>query len=253
MLKITVSASCQTGMVREHNEDAILVSRQIVRDNEINTSVFLGKDDRYVVAVCDGLGGQNAGEIASMDAVEQLSRRVDTLRAGQPIERVHKVMDAWVKDEHSYLLQTGSDDPSMEGMGTTLVGILFYEGHICWMNCGDSRLYRMRNGILRQVSSDHSLIKVTHKSSDAHVILNCLGGGAEEVFLDFFDMTNEVLPGDKFLLCSDGLTDMLSDEKIEKVLQVSPTANALTDASVQSGGLDNVSACLVSIDSIDAE
>ncbi len=253
MLQIKVSASCQTGMVRDHNEDAILVSRQLLRDNEVNTSAFLGKDERYVVAVCDGLGGQNAGEIASMDAVEQLSRRVDTLRSEQSIERIRQVMTDWVKDEHSYLLFTGKDDACMDGMGTTLVGLLFYEGHICWMNCGDSRLYRMRNGILRQISSDHSLIKVTHNSADAHVILNCLGGGAEEVFLDFVDMTSEVLEGDRFLLCSDGLTDMLSDEMIENKLKVTDNANDLVEAAIQEGGLDNVSVCLVTIESLDSE
>lgn len=248
MLKITISASSHTGMVRDHNEDAILISRQLVRDKDLNTSVFLSPEERYVVAVCDGLGGQNAGEVASMDAAEQLARRVDTLRPQQPIERVHQLMDEWAKDEHAYLLLTGSDDVSMDGMGTTLVSMLFYEGHICWMNCGDSRLYRLRKGILRQVSSDHSLIRLTHKEADAHVIINCLGGGAEDVFIDFVDITEEVLQGDIFLLCSDGLTDMLTDDKIEAILKQTPVATALTDAAVQNGGLDNVSVCLVQID-----
>lgn len=250
MHKITVSASSQTGMVRDHNEDAVLVSHQVIRDAEVNTSALLGSNDRYVVAVCDGLGGQNAGEIASMDAAEQLEHRFQTLRPGQSIERIHQVLKEWVKEEHCYLLASGQDDPGMEGMGTTLVALFFYEGRVCWMNCGDSRLYRLRRGILRQLSSDHSLINITHKSTDAHVILNCLGGGVEDVYLDFEDMTSEVLQGDVFLLCSDGLTDMLKDEMIEKILNETPSAHALTEAAIQCGGLDNVSACVITVDSI---
>lgn len=250
MHKITISASSQTGMVRDHNEDAILVSHQVVRDTDLKSSIFLAPTERYVVAVCDGLGGQNAGEIASWDVVEQLARRVDTLRVGLPIERVKQLMKDWAKEEHAYLLNMGKDEPSMEGMGTTMVSMFFYEGHICWMNCGDSRLYRLREGILRQVSADHSLIKVTHKSEDAHVILNCLGGGAQDVYLDFVEVTDEIRVGDIFLLCSDGLTDMLTDDQIEKILKTTPEATALTQAAVASGGLDNVSVCLVTIDDL---
>lgn len=250
MQKISVSASSQTGMVRDHNEDAVLVSHQIVRDNDVKTSAFLTPSDRYVVAVCDGLGGQNAGEVASMDAAEQFAKRVDTLRSELPIEHVHKLMDEWVKDEHAYLVESGRDVESMAGMGTTLVAVLFYEGHICWLNCGDSRLYRFRNGILRQLSTDHSLIQFTHKKEDAHVIVNCLGGGGSQVYLDFTEITDEVLEGDVLLLCSDGLTDMLSDEEIEKVLQKTTEATVLTTEAVQHGGLDNVSACVITLEAL---
>lgn len=249
MQKITISASSLTGLVREHNEDALLVCRQVVRDSELNTSAFLSPEDRYVVAVCDGLGGQNAGEVASMDAAMQLAHRVATLRPGQPFARVQQLLHEWIKEEHAYLMALGEEDPSMSGMGTTLVGLLFYEGHVCWMNCGDSRLYRFREGILRQLSSDHSLYSITHREEDLHVITNCLGGGADEAFLDVTDITGEVHEGDLFLLCSDGLTDMLTDEEIEQVLAATPEANALTQAAVEHGGRDNVSVCLLRIDS----
>lgn len=250
MPKFTVSASSQTGMVREHNEDAVLVSCRLFRDNNVNTGVFLSPDERYVVAVCDGLGGQNAGEVASMDAAEQLSKRVDTMGSGLSVEQVKRMMEEWVKEEHSYLLESGLYDASMEGMGTTMVGMLFYEGRYCWMNCGDSRIYRFRNGILSQVSTDHSLFQLTHKIEDAHVIVNCLGGGARDVYLDFVDFTDEVREGDVLLLCSDGLTDMLPDDRIESLLQSGADATALADAAVQQGGVDNVSVCLVSIQSL---
>ena len=249
MQKITISASSLTGLVREHNEDALLVCRQVVRDSELNTSAFLSPEDRYVVAVCDGLGGQNAGEVASMDAAMQLAHRVATLRPGQPFARVQQLLHEWIKEEHAYLMALGEEDPSMSGMGTTLVGLLFYEDHVCWMNCGDSRLYRFREGILRQLSSDHSLYSFTHREEDLHVITNCLGGGADEAFLDVTDITGEVHEGDLFLLCSDGLTDMLTDEEIEQVLATTPEAKALTQAAVEHGGRDNVSVCLLRIDS----
>ena len=216
MLHLNISASSQTGLVREHNEDAVLVSHEIVRDMNLNTSAFLAPDGKYIVAVCDGMGGCNAGEVASKDAAEQLGRRVESLPAGLTMEGLRHLMDEWIQDEHAYLLYSGTEDPETEGMGTTLVGMLYYEGHVCWLNCGDSRLYRLRRGILRQVSTDHSLIRMTHNSSDAHVIVNCLGAGADDVFLDFVDVTKEVKAGDIFLLCSDGLTDCSRTTKLRR-------------------------------------
>lgn len=250
MIKISVSASSQIGMVRDHNEDAVLISKQLLRDNHVNTSVLLGAQDRYVVAVCDGLGGQNAGEVASMDVAEQLAKRIDSLPANLSIDALHVTLNEWVEEEHEYLLMTGKDDACLEGLGTTLVSMLFYENHICWMNCGDSRLYRLRNGILRQLSSDHSLMSMTHKLSDAHVIVNCLGGGAETAFIDFVDVTNDVREKDVFLLCSDGLSCMVVDDAIEAALVKTLDASDLVNIAVQNGGLDNVSACIVSVDSM---
>lgn len=247
MIKITVSASCQTGVVRKQNEDAILVSKQTLRDAETSTCVYLNADDRYVLAVCDGLGGQNAGEVASMDAVEQLSRKVEMLRPQLSSEQICEIMTSWLKEEHAYLTELGNDDPNLSTMGTTLVSLFFYEGRFYWMSCGDSRLYRMRNGILCQLSTDHSLYNVTHKETDIHVLTNCIGGGASDSFLDINDITEQVLDGDMFLLCSDGLSNMLSDEKIEQVLSITPSASALTDAAILCGGIDNVSACLTTV------
>lgn len=248
MQKITISASSHVGLVREHNEDAILVSHQYLRDAHVNTSAFLSADERYVVAVCDGLGGQNAGEVASMDVVEQLSRRIDTLPSGLTSDSLCQTMKEWVAEEHDYLLAVGRNEAMLDGMGTTMVALLFYEGRIFWMNCGDSRLYRMRNGVLRQISQDHSLFQLTHQPADAHIITNCLGGGASDVFLDICDISNESVEGDVFLLCSDGLTDMLGHDEIESLLAETSDASVMTDRAVQNGGVDNVSVCVLSID-----
>lgn len=250
MARISVSASSQTGLVRDHNEDVILVLHQFVRDNQINTSAYLAPDDRYVVAVCDGLGGQNAGEVASMDAAEQFSKRVDTLKPGMSTSQLLRVLDKWAKDEHAYLIDAGRDDSLMQGMGTTMVCLLFYEGHICWLNCGDSRLYRKRKGVLCQLSTDHSLNQLTHNDEDSHIVFNCLGGGGSEAYFDIADITDEVCEGDVFLLCSDGLTDMLSDDRIEEIMNNSCDAATLANEAVASGGHDNVSVCLLTLDKL---
>jgi protein phosphatase len=113
------------------------------------------------------------------------------------------------------------------------------------MNCGDSRLYRFRNGELTQLTSDHSLSNMLGSSHHSNIITNCIGGGCSTSFMDIVKITDDVKIGDVYLLCSDGLTDMLPDHVITKLLTDGADANKLCDAAVEAGGLDNVSCCVL--------
>lgn len=139
----------------------------------------------------------------------------------------------------------GKSIEKYKDMGTTLVAFVYYNGHYFWMNCGDSRLYRLRNGRLVQLTHDHSLRALTGDNSHPNVITNCVGGGCSHSYIDIMEIPEGVLDGDRYLLCSDGLNDMLTDEKIEKLLLTKCTANGLCNAAILAGGIDNVSTCVI--------
>jgi len=132
-------------------------------------------------------------------------------------------------------------------MGTTFVGMFSYEERIYMVNIGDSRLYRYRGGILKQLSSDHSMRELTgDMTTPSNVIYNSLGAGTS-AFADFTELTGQLLDEDLFLICSDGLSDMLTDDQIEEVLHQEPTAINLIEAAKAAGGRDNVSVVLLRV------
>jgi len=135
----------------------------------------------------------------------------------------------------------------MSDMGTTLVGVIFYNKKYYWINCGDSRLYRLRNGQLKQLSIDHSLSNAYGEKKHSNIITNCIGAGCKSSYLDMYDFTDDFLSGDTYLLCSDGLNDMVSDEKICSLLADGASANQLCEAAISAGGYDNVSVCVFNV------
>jgi protein phosphatase len=141
----------------------------------------------------------------------------------------------------------GRADEQYEGMGTTLVALAYYDGDFYTLNCGDSRLYRFRNGQLTQLTTDHSLNEMLGQEKHTNIITNCIGGGCNSSYIDVVQITFDVSVGDKYLVCSDGLTDMVHDEKIASLMANGADANALCDAAIAAGGLDNVSCCVIEV------
>jgi protein phosphatase len=156
-------------------------------------------------------------------------------------------MDNWLKSMCLAVEAKGKEDPIYRGMGTTLVAMLYYSGQYYWINCGDSRLYRLHQGELLQLTTDHSLSNVLGLKTHSSMIVNCIGGGTTDSFIDMTNITAEVEAGDTFMLCSDGLTDMLSDKAISELLEGKADANNLCSAAIEAGGIDNVSCCVISI------
>ena len=154
---------------------------------------------------------------------------------------------AFVNETHALITNKGVELPQYEGMGTTFVGMFSYEERIYMVNIGDSRLYRYRGGILKQLSSDHSMRELTgDMTTPSNVIYNSLGAGTS-AFADFTELTGQLLDEDLFLICSDGLSDMLTDDQIEEVLHQEPTAINLIEAAKAAGGRDNVSVVLLRV------
>jgi len=245
MITIYMTASSKVGCVRNQNEDMVLVGNHFVRNDGYSTRVDLTNSDRFIIAVADGMGGHNRGDVASSDALHNLQFYFNDIPVGLNPTSINDVFVGWLDSINNIIASKGQSDEQYKGMGTTLVGIAFYEGEFYSLNCGDSRLYRFRNGELTQLTTDHSLSNMLGSSHHSNVITNCIGGGCSTSFIDMVRMTADVKRGDLYLLCTDGLTDMLPDQIIKTLLSNGSDANNLCDAAVAAGGLDNVSCCLI--------
>lgn len=234
-----ISSFTHTGMVRRNNEDCCLV---------IPPWSGLGiKKEACLLAVADGMGGQNAGEVASGLAIKTAvswfeNNSIETLSL-HLIEEMFATINAAVwsySQEHS----------EASGMGTTLTLMIIKGEKAIVGHIGDSRLYRFRNNRLEQLTNDHSLVaeqvrmgKVSPEDARVHParhILSKVLGGRQFVVPDVFETNLQA--EDLYLMCSDGVFGMIEDKQIEKVLIDNPVpgvSRALVDAANKAGGKDN--------------
>ncbi|MBN1104699.1 MAG: Stp1/IreP family PP2C-type Ser/Thr phosphatase [Deltaproteobacteria bacterium] len=244
-------AASDTGQVRQLNEDSLLANDQ--------EGVFL---------VADGMGGLSKGDIASRIAVETVNRFITESRT-EDITWPIKPQDQYSLEENRFLAAVSLanwsvyseflKDERNAAMGTTLVGLLVDRQAAIITNIGDSRVYLIRNDTIQQVTEDHSLVmeevrKGTLTPQEArlhpqrHVINRALGI-AESARVDISSI--ELRQGDLFLLCSDGLSDMLTDEELLAITRTDPAGalselgNRMVRAANDKGGKDNISLVLV--------
>ena len=227
-----------TGLVRQGNEDAVLT------------------DAPDLYAIADGMGGYVGGEIASAETIKVLQEEKKNFAGLTGDALCEALKDAAVK-ANGHLRQLVCKMPDYEGMGTTLVAVyLADDGKAYALNIGDSRLYLWRSGALTQITEDHSYVAqllsngdITSEEARRHpqrnVILRAVGADAD-LEADVFSF--DVQAGDRMLLCSDGLSDMATDEEIAAVLAEKDTekaADALIELALNNGGRDNVSVILL--------
>ena len=233
--------------MRQQNEDMILVDTHFVRDDDFKTSVILDHENRYILAVADGMGGHSRGDVASSDALHNLQYYYHDLPLGLSPSEFNEAMVGWLESINNFVASKGRADEQYKGMGTTLVGIAYYAGEFYSLNCGDSRLYRFRDGELTQLTTDHSLNNMLGSNKHSSIITNCIGGGCTSSYMDIIRLTADIRHWDTFLLCSDGLTDMVSDKKLTRLMTEGADANRFCEAAIKNGGHDNVSACVITI------
>ena len=238
------------GTAEVHYSAAAVTDRG--RKRPSNEDAFAYSVEDGVFVVCDGMGGAAAGEVASSIAVEEVLRGLRTRSSPFPALAEEAVDAANVA-----VFTRAQSNPSLNGMGTTMVA-LAVRGTEAWvLNVGDSRCYRFRDGILEQLTLDHSLVEEQVRlgqmtPSDAlrspyrNVITRALGTQSS-VAPDCFHV--ETAPGDIFLLCSDGLTREISDESIQGILAavrpLEERAKQLVEAAKTAGGNDNITCILV--------
>ena len=244
-MKISVSAISDVGRVKSNNEDMALIGRITLRDNE--TTQELKTDSAVAVAVADGVGGAEGGEIASELIVTSLLDFVGDLDVSLNAATVMEKLESWALSANC-LLQMRIEKLGNAGMGTTLCGLLFNGENVIMFNAGDSRVYRWRDGILRQMTRDHSMRELTGREDMPGNIMYNAFGKLSEFFIDVKNISDQVLPDDLFLICSDGLSDMLSDEMIETTLIDGKSTELLVDLANEAGGKDNITVIVIKIE-----
>lgn len=236
-------AKTHPGMTRDNNEDSVLV------------------DPGCALAVlADGMGGYNAGEVASGMATSflgsELGRWLSQASERASPRDIRRALDICVGNANQSILRAANANAHYAGMGTTLVVILFHSTRLYVGHIGDSRCYRFRDGSLEQITRDHSLLQeqldaglITPAQAAISIHRNLVTralGVEEGVLLELAD--HAVKPGDLYLLCSDGLSDMVDDASIANILrtgvELEATAAALIDAANSNGGRDNISVIL---------
>lgn len=213
---------------------------------QVNQDVLVLSETLGLYGVADGMGGHNGGETASAGARDALLRELEGKTPSPDALR------AAVKTANSDLFRQQAEDETLAGMGTTL-SVLWMSGHFAYIaHVGDSRVYRMRDGKLQQMTDDHSLVGelvragiITPEQAEHHpnrnVILRAVGT-EEDIDVDM--AVEERRAGDLWLICSDGLHGMVSDSGMEAILSVNTpeaAARLLMEAALAAGGRDNIS------------
>lgn len=205
----------------------------------------------YVVA--DGMGGHKAGDHASHMAVERFVQLADQTKLTNPVTMMRTLLN-WVNEE---VYQEAKSEESYYGMGTTFVAITIVNGKGYVVNVGDSRLYHIHGDSIRQVTFDHSLVEELVRSGELSPgearrhprknIITRAVGVEEELLPDFFEI--EVEPGDRILLCSDGLSNMIEDEELKDIVSserdIDEMVRYLIDKANYYGGYDNIAAVVI--------
>lgn len=248
MSRIILTAASRVGRVRSNNEDMVLAYDKFIRSDLYGTEFSTENSDRFVIALADGMGGHKAGEIASSDALTNFHFFLNDLPRDLSSEAFQDMLKEWLKSVNHIIESKGNTDPGMANMGTTFVAVVYYNSNYYWINCGDSRLYRYRQGVLTQLTTDHSLNNMLGDHHHSNIITNCIGAGCKDSYLDISNITGDFLSGDVYMLCSDGLNDMISDEDISFLLSKHLTANQLCEAAIDAGGYDNVSVCVFNVE-----
>ena len=241
----TVGFKTDIGRVREMNQD----SYAILRRNEL-----LKQLDALLV-VADGMGGGKGGEVASRIVAETLPNvaheELAEVLTGRKLNPGN-ILRMGMERANSQVRHKGVEYREMSGMGTTCVAAILNEGLLTIGNAGDSRAYLLRDGLLKQMTDDHSQVwkevkagKMTREEAQKSKFRNVISKGIglfQEVDPDIVTFTLE--EGDTFLLCSDGLTTEVSDQEIANILATSATAQTacdrLTDLALRKGGSDNI-------------
>ncbi len=238
-MKIKYNAVSNVGCVRTNNEDMALVFGAFIRDDAQSSMIPMADKVRFSAIVADGMGGYGGGEIASEIATTSFDQFLTNLPEGLDDAELRKAVCEWFASAQN-LIEARQQEPGLEQMGTTFTGIFSYENRFYMLNAGDSRVYRLRYQILRQLSTDHSeRERLGDPSVPSNLIYNALG--VCNSFVDVKNLSDEapIVDGDTYIICSDGLHDMLSDEVIEAILNNGGSTRELVDAALEAGGKDN--------------
>jgi len=246
MNQCQVAAITHRGRVRQSNEDAFSIDGDVFGESFLPPLIQHLDDRPHLLMVADGLGGHPYGELASRATLEFLAAR-------QELWQSELAWSDAVCEANDHLYDVMHGDPALAGMGTTIVGLVLNKSSIIHFNVGDSRLYRYATGRLQQLSQDDvPRERSTEGAHRSHEITQSIGGRESHVPVVPHARTAGALEsGERLLLCSDGLTDMASDEDILRVFinenDLSKCAQTLLDLALDAGGLDNITVVIAGV------
>jgi len=271
-LAVHCFGSTDPGRVRTTNQDQFLIAEltkamRIWQTSLAEPSARYGEERAHVFIVADGMGGHAAGEQASALVVAAVERfALNTLKwflhSGRAdTERILSEFRSALADADAQILHEAAEHPKLAGMGTTVTMAYHIDRQLCVAHVGDSRAYLYRGGELQQITHDHTVTAEMVRRGQLrpedvihhrlrHVITNVVGGPEAGVYVEAHAL--ELRPGDRLLLCSDGLTEMLAHDTIATTLQAqadpeSACSSLLAQAN-ESGGRDNVTVVVVDFD-----
>lgn len=246
-MKIRYEIVSDVGRERSNNEDMALVFGAFVRDGYDASMVKMDSKPRFTALVADGMGGYGGGEIASELTLKSFDQFIVNLAPDLSDADVRVAVNNWL-DAHKCLMAAEQLKPGLEQMGTTLTGIFTYGDRQYMINAGDSRVYRWRNNTLRQLSVDHSERERRGDSSiPSNLIYNAIGVPGAFINITLLNDRFPMVDDDMYLICSDGLNDMISDDKISEILEQGGGARQLVDAALDAGGRDNCTVILMRV------
>jgi len=245
-MKLNACGTTDVGLVRSNNEDSCYVSTA---------------DGLFIVA--DGMGGHAAGEVASELAIREVCAKLQP-RLSEPGEasEITALLGEAVAAANRVIRQASVENPAWQGMGTTVTMLLLHAAQAHLVHVGDSRLYRYRDDHLEQLSDDHTLVEdqlrqglISDREAETsrlrHVLLQAVGTTKE---LELCRKTLPLADRDRFLLCSDGVTDMLSDARLAELFATIDDLEALCARLVAeakaAGGRDNITVVLVEVENL---
>ena len=242
----TFCTKTDPGRARENNEDSVTYDGAA-----------------QIAVLADGMGGYNAGEIASGMATafikSEMSRWLAEAGGHAKAREIRRALEICVDNANRSIFNAANSNPQYHGMGTTLVVAVFQDSKMLLGHIGDSRCYRLRAGAFEQITKDHSLLQEqidaglltleqAANSTYKNLVTRALGVD-DTVLLDLSEF--EVQPGDLYVMCSDGLSDMVDDAEIANIVDGEQTmdekSDALIDAANRHGGRDNISVLLVQV------
>ncbi|MDO5009350.1 MAG: protein phosphatase 2C domain-containing protein [Intestinibacter bartlettii] len=265
MFNILASVGCNIGNERENNEDNFYLNGRFKENPNEKNHISLNSESNeqiQVYAVCDGMGGEELGEVASYVAVETLFKYHNEVFKSCNKSNIQKSIEQYIDDANERICEV-TDKLNKNCIGTTLALVVIYTDYMYVYNLGDSKIFFISPDEIVKLSTDHTKAQMLYESGvidvdelenspSRHVLTQHLGISKNDGKISPSKVIFRLNKGDKFLICSDGVTDLLSENTLEEIIRdadnTQEAVHKIVDNSLSKGGIDNITALIINIE-----